>query len=323
MQTRALGKDGPQVPVICFGAWPLGGGFGAVPEDRALATVRAALDAGMTFIDTAEGYRGSETLIGKAISGRRDEVFLATKLSGNDHSAEHMDRAIDNSLKALGTDHIDLYQLHHPQPQWPIGQTMENLLRLRDAGKIRYIGVSNFSAEQTDEAVRYGPVHSSQPRYNLLFRDSEESALPGCLANGIGVIPHSVLAKGLLGGRYRPGQEFPPDDERHYWAQFHGESFERTFKVTERLKQWAADHGRDIVQLGIAWPLAHPAVTSSIVGARTPQQARHNARAGDWALTPQDLAEINEIQGELRLHFILPTHSPARPGHAPIRRVAP
>jgi aryl-alcohol dehydrogenase-like predicted oxidoreductase len=313
MQTRALGKDGPQVPVICLGAWPLGGGFGAVAEEQALATVRAALDAGMTFIDTAEGYRGSEALIGKAIKGRRDEVFLATKLSRKDHSAEHMDEAIGNSLKALGTDYIDLYQLHSPQPQWPIEQTMEKLLRMRDAGMIGHIGISNFSAEQTDEAARYGPVHSSQPRYNLLFRDAEESVLPSCLANGVGVIPHSVLAKGMLGGRYRPGQEFPPDDERHYWPQFHGEAFERTFKVTERLKQWAADHGRDIVQLAIAWPLAHPAVTSSIAGARTPEQARHNALAGDWTLTPRDLEEIDQIQGDLRLHFITPTQAPPVP----------
>ena len=309
MRTRALGKDGPQVPVICLGAWPLGGGFGAVPEEQAIATVRAGLDAGLTFIDTAEGYRGSEALIGKAVRGWRHEAFLATKLSG-DHSAEHMDRAIESSLKALGTDYVDLYQLHSPKPQWPIEQTMANLLRLREAGKIRYIGISNYSAEQTEEALRYGPVHSSQPRYSLLFRDAEASVLPSCLANGIGVIPHSVLAKGMLGGRYRPGQEFPPDDERHYWPQFHGELFERTFKVTERLKEWATDQGRDIVQLAIAWPLAHPAVTSSIAGARTTEQARHNAMAGDWLLSPGDLEEIDEIQGALRLDFVQPTQRP-------------
>ena len=306
MQTRQLGKDGPEVPVICFGTWPLGGGMGAIPEDQAIVTVKTALDIGLTFIDTAEGYRNSEELIGKAIKGRRGEVFIATKLSGQDHSAKHMQSAIDNSLRALGTDHVDLYQLHGPRPQWPIEQTIENLLRLRDAGKIRYIGISNFSAEQTVEAVQYGPVHSSQPRYSMLFREAEDSILPACLDNGIGVIAHSVLAKGLLGGRYGPGHEFAPDDERHHWVQFHGETFERTFEFTERLKVWAADRGRDIVQLAIAWPLAHPAVTSSIVGARTPEQIQHNAKAGDWNLTPEELQEIEDIQGDLRLDFVYP-----------------
>ena len=280
--------------------------MGPIPEDQAIVTVRTALDVGLTFIDTAEGYRNSEELIGKAIKGRRDEVFIATKLSGQDHSAKHMQSAIDNSLRALGTDHVDLYQLHGPRPQWPIEQTIENLLRLRDAGKIRYIGISNFSAEQTVEAVQYGPVHSSQPRYSMLFREAEDSILPACLDNGIGVIAHSVLAKGLLGGRYGPGHEFAPDDERHHWVQFHGETFERTFEFTERLKVWAADRGRDIVQLAIAWPLAHPAVTSSIVGARTPEQIQHNAKAGDWSLTPEELQEIEDIQGDLRLDFVSP-----------------
>jgi aryl-alcohol dehydrogenase-like predicted oxidoreductase len=275
--------------------------MGGVSEQQAIATVQAAVDAGMTFIDTAESYRTSESLIGKALRGRRHEVFLATKLSG-DHSPGHMARAIENSLKALGTDYVDLYQLHGPQPKWPIGQTMQDLFRLRDAGKIRYIGISNFSAEQTLEALKHGPIHSSQPRYSMLFRDAEESVLPCCLENGIGVIPHSVLAKGLLTGRYRPGHDFPSDDERSSSPHFGEETFSRAFEITERLKQWAADHGRDLVQLAIAWTLAHPAVTSSIVGAKSPEQARHNARAADWSLTETDLKEIDEIQEDLRLH---------------------
>ncbi len=302
METRGLGKDGPQVPVICFGAWPIGGGMGAVDEAQAIATVQAALDAGVTFIDTAEAYRASEAIIGKAIRGRRHQVFLATKVSGRDHSPQHISSAVENSLRALGTDCIDLYQLHSPQPQWPMEQTMACLLRLRDAGKVRYIGVSNFSAEQTRQALQHGPVQSSQPRYNLLFRDAEESVLPFCLAQGIGVIPHSVLSKGLLTGQYRPGHQFAPDDERSRFSMFQGETFQQVFEATERLKQWASDHGRDLVQLAIAWVLAHPAVTSAIVGAKTPDQVRHNARAADWKLSPRDLEEIDQLQGDLRLH---------------------
>ena len=301
METRALGKNGPQVPVICFGGWPLGGAMGAMSEEQAVATVRASLDAGMTFLDTTESYRTSESLVGKAIQGRRQEVFLATKLSG-EHSSEHMAHAIENSLKALGTDYVDLYQLHSPQPQWPIEQTMAGLVRLREAGKIRHIGISNFSAEQTVEALKYGPIHSSQPRYSMLFREAEDSVLPCCLDNGVGVIAHSVLAKGLLTGRYRPGHRFPADDQRSSTSNFNGEAFRRIFEVTERLKQWAADHGRDLVQLAIAWAIASSAVTSAIVGAKTPEQVRHNAKAADWRLSQKDLGEIDEIQGDLRLY---------------------
>jgi len=306
MNTKELGKGGPQVPVVCLGVWPLTGTYSTVSKGQAIATLRAAVDVGLTFIDTAEGYTGTEALIGEALEGRRDEVFLTTKLSNRDHSQEHIDRAIGSSLRALRTDRIDLYQLHSPEPRWPIEDTMGHLLRHRDAGRIRYIGISNFSTEQTAEVARLGPVHSSQPRYSLLFRDAEESAVPVCLANGIGIIAHSVLAKGLLGGRYRPGHRFPEDDERASWPFFQGELFERTFRVTERLNEWAADHARDIVQLAIAWPVANSAVASSIVGAKSPEQVSHNARAGDWTLTARDLEEIEAIQGDLRLHFDRP-----------------
>ncbi len=304
MRTRQLGKDGPEVPVICFGTWPLGGAFGAIEYDQAISTLRAALDAGLTFLDTAESYFDSQAKIGEAIKGRRDEVFLATKISRSDHSAEHIESAIGDSLRLLNTDYIDLYQIHSPQSQWPIEDTVAELVKHRDAGKIRYIGISNFSADQTREAAQYGPIQSSQPRYSLLFRDSEEEVLPTCHELGIGTIVYSVMAKGMLAGKYKPGHEFPPDDERHYWPHFKGELFERIYGVTEKLKAWAKDHGRDIVQLAIAWPLANPAVTASIVGGRTVEQVLHDAQAGDWVLTDDDLREIDEIQGDLRLESI-------------------
>ena len=301
MRTRKLGKDGPDVPVICLGALPIGGLMGSITEERAIATVRAAIDVGMSFIDTAEAYRTSESWVGKAIKGRRDKVFLGTKVSGNDHSTEHIDRAIDASLRALGTDHIDLYQLHSPQPQWPIERTMGHLLRLRDGGKIRYIGISNFSAEQTVEALRYGPINSSQPRYNMLFREAEESVLPCCLDKGIGVIPHSVLAKGMLSGTYRPGHKFDSDDHRSKFTTFEGATFERVTQIAARLDAWAADRGRDLVELAIAWTLAHPSITSAIVGAKSPEQVRHNAMASDWELTHHDLKQIDGILGGFML----------------------
>jgi len=304
METRTLGKDGPEVSVVCFGAWPVGGGLGTVEEDQGIATVRAALDVGMTFIDTAEGYQSSETVVGKAIKGRRGEAFLATKLSGGDHSLEHMKSALEHSLRTLGTDYIDLYQLHSPQPQWPIEQTMEGLLRLRDEGKIRYIGISNYSAEQTLEALQCGPIHSSQPRYNVLCREAEDSVLSCCLQNGIGVIPHSVLCKGMLAGKHRPGHRFATNDERTQFNFFQGALFEEAYGVVEGLQDWAESHGRDGVQLAVAWVLAHPSVTSAIVGAKSPEQVHQNAKGADWRLTESDLKEIDEIMDGFRFTWV-------------------
>ncbi|MFW6174423.1 MAG: aldo/keto reductase [Chloroflexota bacterium] len=300
METRQLGAGGPEVSVICLGAWPLGGGMGDVPEDQAVATIHASLEVGANFIDTAEGYRDSEAVIGRALKGRRDEAFIATKLSG-DHSPEHMERAVENSLRALGTDHVDLYQLHSPRPEWPIEHTMANLLRLRDQGKIRYIGISNFSADQTREALQHGPIHSSQPRYSMLFREAEDEVLPFCREAGIGVIAHSPLAKGMLTGKYRPGHRFSEDDERGRIPAFSEERLARAWEAVPRLQEWAADHGRDLVHLAIAWTLAHPAMTSSIVGAKTPEQARHNAAAADWRLSDADIQELDGILGGLSL----------------------
>ena len=304
MEKRELGRNGPDVSVIGFGAWPIGGGLGSVPEEQGIAAVEAAIETGMTFIDTAEGYQTSESVVGKAIRGRRDDVFLATKLSGSDHSAEHMTSAIETSLRTLGTDYIDLYQLHSPSPAWPIADTMENMVRLRDTGKIRYIGVSNFSPEQTEEAMQYATIHSSQPRHNMMWRELEDDVLPYCLENGIGVIPHSVLCKGVLGGKHKPGHRFAQDDERRLFNFFRGELFEQAYSVAQGLDDWARDQGRDIVQLAIAWVLANPSVSSALVGAKSSEQVYHNAKAADWRLTPEDLAEIEELMGGFRMTWV-------------------
>ena len=285
--------------------------MGAVSEKQAIETVHAALDCGITFIDTAGSYGASEAVLGKALKGRRDQVFVATKLSGvmreheqtPDHSIEHMNQAIENSLRALQTDYVDLYQLHAPDLQRPIDQTMEGLLRLKEAGKIRFLGVSNHSPELTQEALTVTHVDSSQFRYNMLFRHPEEEVLPFCRKEGIGVIVHNALAKGLLTGKYKRGYQFAPDDERSRIAleSFNGEGLARTLDVADRLRHWAEARGRSLAQLAIAWTLANPAVTSSIVGAKSPDQVVQNALAADWALTPEDLMEIDAIQGGFRL----------------------
>jgi len=268
--------------------------MGAIEERQAVAAIRAALDAGVTFIDTAEGYRNSEAVVGRALRGRRDDVVLATKLSG-DHSKEHIAEAMDNSLRQLQTDRVDLYQIHSPKPQWPIEETMGELLKLRDAGKLRYIGVSNFSADQTREARAHGRIASSQPHYSLLFREAEDSILPYCREHGVGVMVYAPLGRGLLTGKYGLDHRFSADDTRHDHYAFSAENRRRALAITGALKDWVADRGRDMAQFAVAWVLANPAVTSAIVGAKTPEQARHNATAGDWQLSQVDLAEIEAL----------------------------
>ena len=294
MEHRQLGTNGPQVSVLCLGTWPIGGGMGAIDEGQAAETIHAALDAGVTFVDTAEGYRTSEAIVGRALRGRREEVCLATKLSG-DHSKEHIAEAIESSLRQLQTDRVDLYQIHSPKQEWPIEETMAELLKLRDAGKLRNIGVSNFTAEQTLEAQACGPVTSSQPHYSLLFREAEDSILPHCRENGIGVMAYAPLGRGLMTGKYSLDHRFAADDARHDHYAFSVENRRRALAITGVLSGWVADRGRDLAQFAIAWVLANPPVTSAIVGARTPEQARHNAAAGDWRLSQTDLAEVESL----------------------------
>ena len=230
-------------------------------------------------------------------------MILATKLSGPDHSESHIREALENSLFALKTDYIDLYQLHTPQPKWPIENTMKVLNELIGEGKIRHIGLSNFTSEQTHEAMAFGSIVSSQPRYNLLFRQ-EDPTLAFCEKSEIGVIPHSVLAKGLLGGNYKPGHIFDSDDERRLFNFFQGDLFQAIYKVTQNLEEWSKNYGRDLIQLAISWTLANSAITSAIVGMKSVAQVENAAKAATWKLTPTDLTEIDSIIGDLRPEWI-------------------
>ena len=172
------------------------------------------LDHGITLIDTAQSYRTSEAIIGKALKdGRRAQVFLATKVS-RDYSPDAIRGAMENSLRALQTDHVDLYQIHGWNPQYPVDDSMEMMERLRQEGKTRYIGVSNFNVEQMELAAQTAAFHSLQPRYSLLDREIEAKVLPYCETHGVGILPYSPLAKGLLTGKYTPDHQFPADDER-------------------------------------------------------------------------------------------------------------
>jgi aryl-alcohol dehydrogenase-like predicted oxidoreductase len=299
MQHRQLGTDGPTVPVIGLGAWPIGGGMGPLDEAASIRTVRAAIDRGVTLVDTAQAYRTSESTLGRALAdGYRERCFLATKVSG-DYSRDGIRAAIENSLTALRVDAVDLYQVHSWRgDRYPIDETMSELLRLQEEGKTRYLGVSNFDAAQMAEAHAIAPFVSSQPRYNLFDRHIEAADLPWCEAHGVGNLVHSPLAKGLLTGKYAPGHRFADDDERAGFPRFQGDLFARYCAVTAQLQQVAADKGCTMVQLAIAWCLRENAVSCVLVGAKDEAQVAEHTGAADIAFSDDELSRIDTILAE-------------------------
>jgi len=297
MEKRQLGKDGDFVSVIGFGAWPIGGAMGAVDEQTAISTVHSAIDYGITLIDTAQAYRTSEAILGQALKGRRKRVFLATKVSRG-YSQEAIRRAMENSLHNLQTDYVDLYQIHGWNPQYPIDESMETMEKLREEGKTRYIGVSNFNANQMKLAAETAPFHSLQPPYNLLNREIEAEILPHCEAQEIGILAHSPLAKGLLTSKYTPDYQFPPDDERSGMEGFQGEEFRRNLEKSEKLKAIAGQRSLTLVQLAIGWLLRLPVVTCVLVGAKNPVQVAEHVGGQGWRLTDTELQEIGNVLAE-------------------------
>jgi aryl-alcohol dehydrogenase-like predicted oxidoreductase len=293
MTIRTLGSGGPRIPVIGFGAWPIGGGLGRVDRAAAIAAVRAAIEAGITLIDTAEGYRSSEEILGEALAGGlRDRVFLATKVSF-DYSPKSIRAAMERSLRGLGTDHVDLYQIHGWNPAFPIEASMEAMRKLQEEGKTRFVGVSNFLPEHMARAAAICPIASNQVRYSLLFRDIErDGTIAWCERHGVGIIVHSPLAKGLLTGRYTSGSKFPADDERSGFPDFQGARFADHLAKAERLARIARIKGMTLVQLAIAWTLVRPVVSCTLAGAKSPEQSREHAGAAAVAFTPGELADI-------------------------------
>ena len=295
MNYRQLGKNGPDVPVIGLGAWPIGGGMGDLDESTCIATVRAAIDSGITLLDTAQAYRTSEATLGRALKdGYRERCFLATKVS-RQYSRKAIDRAIENSLRALDVDCVDLYQIHSWSAQYPIEESMEAMARLQEQGKTRFIGVSNFNAAQLQQAYDIAPFHANQPRYNMFDRAIEAEDLGFCNRTGIGILAHSPLGKGLLTGKYAPDHVFAPGDERARSPRFQGDLFAQYLAVADRLQAVAADKSITLVQLAIAWLLRREEVTCVLVGAKNPDQVEEHVGAADVAFSDGELERIENI----------------------------
>lgn len=295
MEYRQLGQDGQEVSVLGLGAWPLGGGMGGVEEQTAIDTIHAAIDNGITLIDTAQGYRSSEATLGRALKGGyRERCFLATKVSG-DYSQQGIRSAIDHSLRALEVEHVDLYQIHSHDPRHPIAESMAALAELQNEGKAQYLGVSNYDAEQMSEALETASFSSNQPRYNLFDREIEAKDISFCEQHGIGILAHSPLAKGLLTGKYPPDHIFPEDDERSQMERFQGDTFVSYLEKAKALESLAQDKGLSLTQLALAWVLRLPAITCVLVGAKSPNQVEEHLGAVGVKFSNDELTRIDAI----------------------------
>lgn len=304
MQKRRLGRSDLEVSVLTMGCWQAGKSqWTGVTDEDSIAAIQAALDAGINFLDTAEAYGGghSEEIVAQAVAGRRDEVLIATKIAPHNLTPEKVVEACDNSLKRLQTDHIDLYQIHWPSGSWggekfPIDATMAALVKLQEAGKVRVLGVSNFNGAQIEEALPHGRVESLQPPYSLFFRPFEfDGTFQTCVDNGIGLLPYSPLAQGLLTGKFNHDNKPGEDDNRSGNALFKGETYDKALAAVGALKPIAAKYGVSTGQLALQWLLSQPGVASVIVGARTPEQVRDNIGAADFEIDAADLQAIDRI----------------------------
>ncbi|MEW6753246.1 MAG: aldo/keto reductase [Candidatus Latescibacterota bacterium] len=295
MEYRRLGRDGPVVPGLGLGTRPLGGSMGPVSQAQAIATVRAAIDRGITVVDTAQAFRSSEAVLGLALrDGYRQRCFLATAVSG-DYSRRGIQVALEGSLRQLGVEYVDLYQIHGWDPRYPIAESMDALVGLQEQGKVRYLGVSNFGAAELQQAMQDTQLWSNQVRYNLLDRQVEAWDLRFCRDHGIGVLAHSPLAKGLLAGGWWPGRVFVPADERSSSARFPAQAAGRYADVVERLAKLAMEHDLTLVQLALAWVLRQEAVTCVLVGARSPEQTGEHLGAVGVQLDDEELSRVDQI----------------------------
>jgi aryl-alcohol dehydrogenase-like predicted oxidoreductase len=308
MKQVALGRSALSVSRIAFGTWQLGGDWGATDEEAAISAIRHAREQGINFFDTAQGYGfgASERLLAKALEGyRRDDVVIATKgglrpRGGSqverDASPEWMRAGVDDSLRALGTDYIDLLQVHWPDPKTPLAETAGALAELVEAGKIRHVGVSNFSTEQMDEFSRTLPLETLQPPYHLFHRDVEAEILPYASAHNIGVLIYGPLAHGLLSGHLGAETQFAEGDWRSHSRDFQGRGYARNLRVVAALEQLANDElGIPVSRLAVAWTLANPAVQVAIIGTRNPEHVDDAIAAADVELSDDVLRRIDAI----------------------------
>ncbi len=315
MQKRSLGNTDLELTTVGLGTWAIGGpwqfGWGLQDDDEAVAAILAALELGINWIDTAPAYGNgnSEQLVAKALKQTSHKPIIATKcgILWNKKKEkvtclkrDSVRKECHNSLKRLGIDGIDLYQMHWPDPDEDVEEGWEEMARLADEGKVRYLGVSNFNVEQIKRVQKIRPVDSLQPPYSMLHREAEDELLDYCARNNIGVVVYSPMQRGLLTGKFSAERlaGLPIDDHRRRNPEFHEPRFSATMELVERLKKIAGRNGKTCAQLAVSWVLRRPEITAAIVGARRPEQIKETAPAGDWNLSQEDIAEIENLLSE-------------------------
>lgn len=301
MRVRKLGSQGPEISVVGYGSWEAGGtAWGPnESEESVIAAIRAALDAGIDWVDTAEVYGDgtSENLVGRAVADRRAEVTVATKVApvseGSGFRPEQVRSACDGSLRRLGVDHIDLYQLHWPDETGiPVEDTWGAMAELQDAGKVRFIGVSNFDRELIERCLEIRHVDSLQPEFSMLDR-ARADLIRWCGEQGVGVVSYGPLAYGLLTGAIDRGTRFAAGDWRGEEKDGLFGDLDGSLAVVDRLGPIAERLGCTLAELALGWNVHQPGVTSAIAGSRNAEHVRTNARAGDLELDQQTLQEID------------------------------
>ncbi len=310
MEYRKLGSSDLNVSVIGYGAWGIGGApFWSTEGDHAsLSSIKKAFDLGINFFDTAPvyGFGHSEKLIGQALKSVRDKVIIATKCGllwdkeqlgsiKKSAKADSICKEIDQSLERLETDYIDLYQVHWPDVDTPQEETMEALLKIKEQGKIRHIGVSNYSVQQMEDCLKVGPVVSLQPEYSLLQRKIEAETVPFCLANEIGIIAYSPLASGVLTGKYDKDTQFKDWRGKGILGEFTGDAFVRNVEKVDQLKKIAEGLGKSCGQTAVNWVLQQPGLASALVGVKNPKQLEDNIKAVGWTPSEESAKEIDTL----------------------------
>jgi aryl-alcohol dehydrogenase-like predicted oxidoreductase len=293
---------------IGLGTWSIGGWmWGGSDDQEALRTIRAALDYGINLVDTAPvyGFGHSEEIVGKALAqyGKREDIIIATKVGlewrgdqvFRNSTTQRVFAELDDSLRRLRTDYIDIYQVHWPDPLVPIDETAAAMYQLYKQGKIRAIGVSNYSLEQMNLFQQVAPLHTAQPPYNLFERGAERDVLPYCRIRGINTLTYGALCRGLLSGRMKPDTQFDGDDLRKVDPKFQPPRYAQYLKAVERLDRFAREnYGKGVLELAVRWTLDRPFVTIALWGARRPEQLAAVAGVSGWKL---DIAALKAIDG--------------------------
>jgi aryl-alcohol dehydrogenase-like predicted oxidoreductase len=314
MHRKRLGNSDMDLSPIGIGAWAMGGGgwqfaWGSQDDQQSIAAIHAALDRGVNWIDTAAvyGLGHSEEVVARAIAGRSLRPYIFTKCSlvwndkreiSNSLKADSIRRECEASLRRLKVDAIDLYQIHWPNPEPDIEEGWASLAKLKQEGKVRWIGVSNFTAKQMDRCRKFASITSLQPPYSAISPDAEDDVLPYCLKHGIGGIVYSPMKSGLLSGRMTKERvaNFPEDDFRKRAANFQEPALSRNLDLADLMKKIGARRNRSAGEVAIAWTLRHPAVTGAIVGFRSPEQVAGVIGAMDFRLSSAEVEEIADFR---------------------------